>query len=243
MNPDATATPATINRLAFVNVASTAPRWMGGEIGLMWNWWIGSFDKLLHPQSSSSAIRGALGSEGLALLYALATRTIFTTPAAKPSTRPITNPHGDVWTKKSTPYPSNAPTRMAAPNSPPNLSAKEAALSGGWDVEDVSPRAFATRLRRSSRRSSGGFLFAIERSNARPRGDSGLAPRLRARKLGGGSAPVKQTSLRQTPQIPRSAMRRRKNPQPPRQVQFGSAMASAPMGARADDFIVPRRFW
>src|SRR6185295_7832169 len=129
-----------------------------------------------HPQSSSSRIRGALGSGGLALLYALATRTMFTTPAANPNTRPTTNPHGEVWIKKSTPYPSNAPTRMAAPNSPPNLNAREAALSGGWDVEEVSPRAFATRLRRSSRRSSGGFLFAIERSNARPRGGPGPGP-------------------------------------------------------------------
>src|SRR4029079_17640430 len=99
MNPDATATPATMNRLAFVNVASTAPRCRGGRIGLTWSWWIGSFDKLLHPQSSSSGIRGALGSGGLALLYALATRTMFTTPPANPSTRPATNPHGDVWIK------------------------------------------------------------------------------------------------------------------------------------------------
>src|ERR1043165_3067054 len=113
-----------------------------------------------HPQMSSSGIRGALGSGGLALLYALATRTMFTTPAANPSTRPATNTHGEVWIKKSAPYPSNAPTRMAAPNSPPNLNAKDAALSGGWDVEEVSPRAFATRSRRLSRRSSGGILFA-----------------------------------------------------------------------------------
>src|SRR5262245_39923143 len=137
---------------------------MGGEIGLMWNWWIGSFDKISSPQSSSSAMRGAFGSGGLALLYALATRTTFTTPVTNPSPRPIIKPHRDTWRRKSPPAPSNAHTRMAAPTSPPNLTAKEAALSGGWDVEDVSPRALATRRRRSSRLSSGGFLSAIERS-------------------------------------------------------------------------------